>query len=764
MDVLVISETKLDDSFPIGQFKIPGYSSPFRLDRNQKGGGIMVLVREDIPVKILSFENKPIEAFFFELNFHKKKWLIGCSYNSNKNTISAHLEALRKSLDLYSAHYENITLLGDFNVSISDQYMESFCESYNFKSLIKDPTCFKNPENPSCIDLIITNNPHSFRNSCVIETGLSDFHKMIDSVIKTTFQKLKPKIIHYRDYKDFSNESFRVNLLNKLSLENLHTDSNGLGKFLQICNKTLDKEAPQKKKYIRGNNVPFYNKELSSAHKKRTYLKNRFLKKRSLHNKYLYNRQRNFCVSLLKKIKKEYYANLNPKDLADNKQFWRTVKPLLSDKSKSSEKIILVENNEIINEDKDNAELLNSFFSSAVKDLKIPEFGDSNALAENISHPIFKPILKYDKHPSIVAIKKASCGAGFYFSEVSVREIFNEINNLNARKAAQNTDIPVKILKENIDIFSAYICEFFNATIRSSKFPSTLKNADITAVFKKGFKGSKENYRPVSILPTISKLFEKIISRQVTNFMDPLLSKYQCGFRKGFSAQNCLLTMLEKWKSSVDRGKSFGLLLTDLSKAFDCLSHELLIAKLNAYGFSLPALKLMQSYLSERKQRTKINQSYSSWEEILFGVPQGSILGPILFNIFLSDLFLVVQNVDFASYADDNTIYSSAENIDEVIFTLQESSKKLFKWFTDNQMKSNNDKCHLIVSTNEPVEVQIGECSIKNSSKEKLLGVTIDSKLNFDDHVNHLCGKANQKLRALARATPYMTQEKKKLS
>ena len=102
--------------------------------------------------------------------------------------------------------------------------------------------------------------------------------------------------------------------------------------------------------------------------------------------------------------------------------------------------------------------------------------------------------------------------------------------------------------------------------------------------------------------------------------MDPLLSKYQCGFRKGFSAQNCLLTMLEKWKSSLDRGKSFGLLLTDLSKASDCLSHELLIAKSNTYGFSLPALKLMQSYLSKRKQRTKINQSYSSWEEILFGV------------------------------------------------------------------------------------------------------------------------------------------------
>ena len=137
----------------------------------------------------------------------------------------------------------------------------------------------------------------------------------------------------------------------------------------------------------------------------------------------------------------------------------------------------------------------------------------------------------------------------------------------------------------------------------------------------------------------------------------------------------------------MDKGKTFGILPTDLSKAFDCLSHELIIAKLNAYGFSLSVLELMQSYLSEKKQKTKINQAYSSWEEILFGVPQGFILGPILFNIFL-----VVQNVDFAGYADSNTIYDADDNIDEVIFSLQESSKKRFEWFADNQIKVNEDK------------------------------------------------------------------------
>ena len=137
-------------------------------------------------------------------------------------------------------------------------------------------------------------------------------------------------------------------------------------------------------------------------------------------------------------------------------------------------------------------------------------------------------------------------------------------------------------------------------------------------MFKKGYRGSKKNYRPVSILPVISEIFEKLLCKQITIFMDPLLSKYQCGFRKGYSVQHYLLAMLEKWKNTVDKGKIFGALLAGLSKAFDSLSHDLLIAKLNAYGFSLPALKLVHSYLSNRKQRTKINNAYCSWKEILF--------------------------------------------------------------------------------------------------------------------------------------------------
>ena len=221
--------------------------------------------------------------------------------------------------------------------------------------------------------------------------------------------------------------------------------------------------------------------------------------------------------------------------------------------------------------------------------------------------------------------------------------------------------------------------------------------------------------------------------------------------------------MLEKWKNDVDQGKVFGALLTDLSKAFDCLPHELIIAKLNAYGFKLPALKLMHGYLSHRKQRTKISHAYSLCDEILFGVPEGSILGSILFNIFLSDLFLVISNTNFSSYADDNTIYDSGNIIDDVISSLKESAEKLFQWFSHNQMKGNTAKCHLIVSTDEPIEIRVGESLMKSSTCEKLLGIKIDNKLNSDTHVKSLCTKANNKLRALARAAPYMSLEKKKL-
>ena len=180
-----------------------------------------------------------------------------------------------------------------------------------------------------------------------------------------------------------------------------------------------------------------------------------------------------------------------------------------------------------------------------------------------------------------------------------------------------------------------------------------MKLADISLVYKKGGRNDETNYRPVSILPVISKIYERFMFLQISDYFSNIFSEFQCGFRKGYSPQYCLLRMTEKWKRCIDKKGSSGALLTDLSKAFDCLPHELLIAKLDAYGFSYESLKMMNSYFSNRFQRVRVNSHFSECSEIIFGAPQGSILELLCFNIDIADRFCF-ENSDLASFADDN--------------------------------------------------------------------------------------------------------------
>ena len=337
----------------------------------------------------------------------------------------------------------------------------------------------------------------------------------------------------------------------------------------------------------------------------------------------------------------------------------------------------------------------------------------------------------------------------FSFHLVTLEETFKEVALLSDKKASQTSDIRVKIIKENGDLIAYFILHNFNNALSCSEYPASLKYADITPIFKKDDKTDKTNYRPISILPNLSKISERFMQNQMYPYLNQIFSKYQRGFRKGYNTQHCLMAMIEKWRKFLDIGGHAGALLTDLSKAFDCIDHELLIAKLHAYGFDNDVLKFIYSYLKERKQRTKINSSYSSFAEILFGVPQGSILGPLLFNAYTCDLFCDIDDLDFASFADDNTPYSCLSDMISVLGQLKGGINKIFDWFKKIFLKGNGDKCHLITSSKTPVGIEEANKTIMSKEKVELLGIHIDNRLKFDYHISQLCKKAGKKLHAL---------------
>ena len=247
---------------------------------------------------------------------------------------------------------------------------------------------------------------------------------------------------------------------------------------------------------------------------------------------------------------------------------------------------------------------------------------------------------------------------------------------------------------------------------------------------------------------------------QLKNHFNKLLSKYQCGFRKGFSTQHCLLAMIEKLRKSIESRRASAAFLTDLSKAFDCLPHDLLIAKLHASGIKESSLKLLFSYLKKRKQRVRLNNTYS---DILFGVPQGSTLGPLLFNIFLCDLFWFLDDIPVVNYADDNTSYCTGLKISDVLTKLENAAETLLQWFKDNRMKTKPDKYHLLINkTKKGLQINIGNETVRNSKYEKLL-VKGDHELNFNEHVSLLCKKASQKLNALSRIASSMILDQRGL-
>ena len=563
IDILVVTETKLDSSFPLNQFFIEGFNKPFRFDRNKFGGGVIIYVREDIPCKQLVKYVLPndIEGLFIEINLRKTKWLLFGTYHPPSQQDYYYFHHLGKAIDFYLKSYEKFVLIGDFNSDESEPHLLDFLNNYNAKNLIHEKTCFKNKDNPSCIDLILTNSSKSFQNTNVMSTGLSDFHKLVLTVINTSFQKMKPKEIVYRDYIKFKIEIFENKLKTSLMTQNNSSYSFFEKTFVEI----LNKHAPLKKKVIRKNHAPYVTKKMRKCIMKRSQLQNKYFNKRTNTNLKAYKKHKNFCSKLYKKEKKHYYSNLKINKVTDNKLIWKTVKPFMSDKGSSMNQISLIENNKLLVKDEDIAKCFNDYFDTAVSNLEINE---NNDLLSNVSHltvPVDIAIAKYENHPSILSIKQP-VNATTTFDEIMI-----EINKLNKRKNGTFGNIPPKLLQQTSYICNEPLMRIWNEElIKNHTFPQELKLADIIPIFKKADATLAKNYRPVSVLPLVSKIFERIMLKQLSLHIDTFLSPFMCGYRKGFSPETALTCLLENWKNALDNKEYAGVILMDLSKAFGC--------------------------------------------------------------------------------------------------------------------------------------------------------------------------------------------------
>ena len=764
VDILIITEAKLDSTFPTSQFLMDGYATPYRLDREKNGkngGGVLVFVREDIPSKIIQGHVLPgdIEALPIEINLRKTKILLLAAYHPPSQCDEYFFDNVSRVLDKYSHAYEKVLLAGDFNAQENESCINNFITKHDLNNIVKEPTCFKNTENPTCIDLFITNFPNSFRVTKTIGTGLSDFHKMVITVLKNKFIKQKPKEVEYRCYRNIDRVVFRHEL--SISLAEAQT----LEDFDEFYLRTLDKHAPIKRKTVRINQAKYMTKPLRKAIMRRSALQAKFYKDKNPISERMYKKQKNFCSRLYKKERRNFYNNLDLKDFTDNKRFWMTVKPFLSEKGNLVRKINLKEGDTIISSDSEVAEILNTYFSESVKLLGIQENKFIINSADHILHPVDKSLYKFQSHPSILKIKERVKGNKFRFSNVTQDELMREINNLNPNKANTSYNIPVKNLKDNVDISGNVLFKIINNDITNSNFPDKLKLAEITPLKKDNDVMNKTKYRPVSILPSISKIYERIMQSQLSNFIEKHLYIHMCGYRKGYSTQFALLTLVEKWKKILDNHGYAGAIITDLSKAFDTINHELLIAKLHAYGFEKSALILINNYLKNRWHKTKVNSAYSTWRELIEGVPQGSVLGPLLFNIYFNDLFYILEETEAINYADDTNLYACDMDLSNLIRKLEYDALIAIEWFECNYMKLNRGKCHFIFAgnKNEHLWVNVGDSKIWETKSEKILGVTIDSTLKFEEHVENILASGGKKLSALARMSYILRFSKMRL-
>ena len=743
--VFGITESRLNSNVSDETLFIPNYTI-IRRDATKFGHtGIAVYIHDAMKHVMKQrgdLESDLVESLWFESNISKSSILIGFVYRNPASDSIWYDDFITMMEKIENTENgKDILLLGDFNVNFlkNNPTWDATISLFNLHQIIQAPTRVTN-STKSLIDHIYTNSPDRIKHSTVHQTSMSD-HFTVQCTLDYKISRIHTNtqsIITYRSFKHFNHIHFCNDLDSCAFNEIYQTDDpdEAFSSFNKVFCAVYNKHAPIKKKRVKTLSMPpWLNPEIKAAISRR----DKFKKQKNYSD---FKQQRKHVKFLIRQAKKNYFNSIVTSGTKNVSLIWTAINSL---------------NNKSFHQ------------KSSTTDLFTPkEFNDHFlSIADKLTRDLNQHRKEYvcsDKLKNYCS-SKLKFYETFSIPEMTIFEVGKYISSIGQKTTQGHDGISNKILLLSLPYIVHHLTYMYNMCIKTSKFPSILKIAKVVPLPKVKKPSNLNDYRPISILSTLSKPIEKHIHKHLLQFMDQhnLLHTLQSGFRPKHSCQTALTHFTDQLLNSINTRHINGVVFLDLKKAFDLVSHNVLLEKLRMYQLNTDTIIFLKSYLANRKQAVLADGCLSYEGTITTGIPQGSVLGPLLFNIFINDLPLSITSTGITCelFADDCSLVTAGTNIECINSKLQVSLTEILAWCFNNQMVLNPEKTKcMVVTTRQKHQLQklslnlvLNNHTIEQVTEHRHLGVIIDDRLNWEKHINTLSKSVAKNVYLLSRLT-----------
>ncbi|PJE78524.1 hypothetical protein CI610_02532 [invertebrate metagenome] len=740
IDIACITVTHLDNSIPNSAIQIDGFSEPFRKYRNMFGRGVALYVSETLVAKRrIDLEFGHDEMIWSQIKFRNTLYLICNVYRPPSYSGAGLWHHLRHSIETALEETPNLLITGDLNIDFLKPVRGDLCDilsNYNLTNVITEPTRQTDTSSILLDPIIVSDTVNVIFSDVIdIERTISD-HDAVFAIIN-----IPVKIKHYFKRKVWLYDQTDINKLKGMinSIPWFDTFTN-LSNVNEMCNfftekfhDAIDKCIPSKEILVRDSDKPWMNGMVRRNIRKRDRLKKIMFNNNSESNKNKYKHMRNKVNNMIKRAKEIFYENINTViDNSNNnpKVYWKLLGNLIRGKKNTDISPLLDSTtNEIIYDNNRKCELLNNYFSSVCTQ------------SENV---IDKELPFFEKRTDSI------------LSEIHIvsSEVEDIIKILDVKKASGPDGISHRMLQLLSSEISIPLSFIFNYSLSSCIFPESWKIAHVMPIFKANDASIVSNYRPISLLSCIGKLFERVVYKHIYIFLieNDLIYKYQSGFLPNNSTTHQLIEIYHSIISSLENYEHSILIFCDFSKAFDRVWHKGLLHKLDNYGISGPLLRWVASYLSKRKQAVFINDSLSSLKPINAGVPQGSVLGPLFFLLYINDISCNLSSLS-RLFADDTSLSYASYDLNLIETEAKRDLLKLEIWSNEWLMSFNPNKTEaLVISTRQLPFVPsftFDNTPIKITNHHKHLGVILSDDCKWNVHVESIVNKVTKYIATL---------------